>query len=275
MKPFVIMSFCLILLPGVLSANPLPEFYITEFSTEDDWIELYGYSSNINGALFTVNGDTITIDEDATFEFPCAILNQENTSGFDLPEEGGDIEFLGYWAFISYGTHGSCPAPPSTASAASLFRDLPSWSESGPSGIWSLDFTPTPGAVNDHQLPASGEGTVFLNEFSAGEASPFVELYNRSDEPCNIGGWRLTSALIYTIPEGTIVSGHGFYAVGGASLPDGFFRAPASGTIYLVNADGELVDQAGWTEETEAGKTLIRYPDGFVTECYGLSLIHI
>jgi len=279
MKQALILCTCIMLFPAVLQANPVPAFYVGEFSTGEDWIELMGHFEikMEKGSAFTVNGDTVYVVEDVnptSFENPFFVLNQENTSGFDLPENGGEIFFVDYWASVSYGIHGRCPAPPPGASAAFHLEKLPYWSDSSPQSIWSLDFTPTPGKENDLPLPAYGDGTVFINEFFPGELSgsddpPFIELYNRSDESIDIGGWRLVAGSLFNVPEGTVIAGQGFHVIESAGMPEGFFPSPASGTLYIVNGAEELVDQAGWSEAIADGETLIRYPDGFVTESMG------
>ena len=281
MKPVVILIICLIVIPGVLSANPISPGYISEFSTEGDWIEIYylihGMGEHMAGKTFTVNGDSISVNEDAQLvetltssNGVVVVLTQENTSGFDLPEEGGTIQVPDA-VHVSYGTHGSCPAPPKTASAALHLVDHYWDSEGSPEEIWSFDFSPTPGEENDHQLPAYGEGSVFINEFCPGTSSdggdkPFIELYNRSDEAQDIGGWRVTAGSISIVPEGTMIAGHGFYTIDGSSLPEDFFHSPASGSLFLLRNDDTIIDRSGWLEAPEKGETFIRYPDGFVTK---------
>jgi len=39
MKPLTILFACLMLLPAICPANPVPAIYISEFSTDEDWIE--------------------------------------------------------------------------------------------------------------------------------------------------------------------------------------------------------------------------------------------
>src|SRR4051794_29468773 len=71
-----------------------------------------------------------------------------------------------------------------------------------------------------------GEAGVIINEimYRPGTTVPFtventgrefIELYNTSPVPVDIGGWALTSGVSYTFPVGTTIAAGGFVVVAG------------------------------------------------------------
>lgn len=90
--------------------------------------------------------------------------------------------------------------------------------------LFGLGFLPTP-----QGLP---NAPVVINEFQydeyavAPDQQEFVELYNRSGAPVNIGGWTVTNhdaalpAIVYTIPANTVLPAGGFWVLGSASVPN-------------------------------------------------------
>jgi len=115
---------------------------------------------------------------------------------------------------------------------------------------------------------------VVINEFNYDDTGTdtlaFVELYNRSDEPIDIGGWviqvgdYIPPGVYYevTIPAGTTIAAHGYWTVGMAgvaSIPgavvdliDNSLRLD-DGMNYLAlrSPAGVLLDAAAW--ETNKG----------------------
>ena len=86
------------------------------------------------------------------------------------------------------------------------------------------------------QGPGSSTAPVVINEFSYDDASTdnleFIELYNRTNAPVDISGWRILNPdstgptygggagvdLSYVIPGGTIVAPGGFYVLGPSTV---------------------------------------------------------
>ncbi len=274
MKTILPFLACLLIFPAVLAANPVQTTYFSEFSTDEDWIEIYCYWYEIRiekGMTFTVNSDTVTVTEDIEVmpnDNRHILLNQENTTGFDLPAEGAEIRSGDFYLRMQYGPGQYCPAPPEGASAAFHLVEPPAGSEGSPQSYWSLDFSPTPGEDNDHEMAACGDGTVIINEFCPGREeagdAPFVELFNNGDEAVDIGGWLLASAKTCEIPSGTVIDPGDFCLIDSGLLPEEFFALPDSGSVFLANGSEALLDRAYWSMAPESGETLMRYPDGFV-----------
>jgi len=73
----------------------------------------------------------------------------------------------------------------------------------------------TPGANNARRRVAD----VVINEvmydpISEDSEDEYVELYNRSSSPVDLGKWRLEDAVSYAIPPGTILPAGGYLVIG-------------------------------------------------------------
>ncbi len=101
--------------------------------------------------------------------------------------------------------------------------------------------------------------TVVINEILAnsGAASDWIELYNRTNAPINIGGWFLsddgTNLLKYRIPVGTVIPAHGYQVFyedvnfGSASIDPNkivpFALSDTGESVYLSSAaNDQLTD---------------------------------
>ena len=244
-------------------ANPVPEpIIISEFSTNPDWIEVYVYPGELSYNTLNVNGKEVSIsigEEPKIIGRYYCILDNMNTSGFDLPEDGGFFVFQ-YSDSLKYGTSGIIPAPPEGESAATCkpyYHPVLS--------SWNIDPSPTPNEENDVIGYSYGESPVLINEIYSGPdgSGTFIELFNTSRTDVDISGWSVIVDSRYTIPHGTSIAAGGFYVLSDSQFPAQFNMAQSGETVYLQNADLELVDQTGWSEEMQAGKSMNRYPDGF------------
>lgn len=113
-------------------------------------------------------------------------------------------------------------------------------------------------------IAGAASTTVVISEFRFfgpnGAFDEFIELYNKSDAPLNIGGYQIRSsngfgntALLATIPAGTTVPPKGFFLLAnsggytGGTAPDQTYTLQVSpiGGIALLDAQGNIVDQVG------------------------------
>ena len=119
--------------------------------------------------------------------------------------------------------------------------------------------------------------TVVISEFRVrgpnGGSDEFIELYNLSSSPVNIGGWWLSDSandlFKYRIPTGLLVPGAGFAVFtdqqfGGG--PNGFNLSAAGDDVWLVVADASdkplrFADNVAF-DATLTGVSLGRVPDG-------------
>ena len=101
----------------------------------------------------------------------------------------------------------------------------------------------------------------------------WVEIYNPSSLPINIGGYKIYDAGGQTgvkekkvIPAGTIVPAKGFFVVvtdtnSSAAVADGFGLSSAGEQIWLENVSGTLIDTITFLA-METTQSYGRYPDG-------------
>jgi hypothetical protein len=139
---------------------------------------------------------------------------------------------------------------------------------------------------------------VRVNEIETGTtvsaADEFVEVVNTGNAPADVGGWKLvyrstagsSDTTLATLPVATSIAPGSFYLFGGsayagARAADQSFAtglAAAGGGVALRDANGDLVDSAGWGTATNAfvegsaapappttaapGSSIVRKPDG-------------
>jgi hypothetical protein len=79
---------------------------------------------------------------------------------------------------------------------------------------WKRLATASPGSANGPAL----EEAIVINEImfhaiSELAADEYLELYNRSAIPVDVGGWRIGGGIQYTIPEGTTIPSPGYLVI--------------------------------------------------------------
>ena len=128
---------------------------------------------------------------------------------------------------------------------------------------------------------------VVLSEFRSrgtnGAGDEFVELYNPTSVPTEIGGFVLRASTaagatsnLYTIPAGTQIAAYGFYLLAGASYA-GAYTADATWSGSLDDTGGvalfsgaTVLDQAGMSVGSayKEGTPLATFPAGATTQSY-------
>lgn len=102
-------------------------------------------------------------------------------------------------------------------------------------GQTTLQPLPTPGRVVINEIHYNG--------LSNAVRSDFIEIYNYSANPADLSGWRLSSAIDYTFPAGTIIPPDGYLVV--AEKPEtvqAMFGVAALGPWdSSLSSDGETV----------------------------------
>jgi len=83
----------------------------------------------------------------------------------------------------------------------------------GTYGIRAL-AAPTPGYANS----ALYDRDIIINEImyhpiSEDSRDEYLELYNKGTEPIDVSGWKLSSGISYTIPDGTIIPADGYLVI--------------------------------------------------------------
>ena len=134
------------------------------------------------------------------------------------------------------------------------------------SSTWITFTEPTPGGPNGS---GSGASNVCINEFLPQPAVVYtlewIELYNPLDVDVNLSGYVLDDITDggtspYTIPNGTIISAHGFLVF--YSNVTGIALNNDGDTVNLLEPDGvTVVDSFSYTSSTD-DVSIGRLPDG-------------
>jgi len=125
--------------------------------------------------------------------------------------------------------------------------------------MWGPFFQPTPGAANLGYAPPPSRlaGVVFINEWMArnkdtirdrtGESADWIELYNASDIPIDLGGYYLTDDHLtpfkWCIPQASVIAPHGFAFFW---ADDDEFEGP---THAGFNLNGDMGEEIGLYEK--------------------------
>lgn len=161
---------------------------------------------------------------------------------------------------------GETPLPASADGAGhSLVLARPSFGEADPRAWTASDLIGgTPGT--NEVLGSNPYRAVMINEILAHTDPPdvdYVELYNYSVQPVNIGNCVLTDdpgTNKYVIPTGTVIPANGFVAFNEITL--GFALSAEGETIYFKNPQNNRVLDALRFEPQENGVSYGRTPDG-------------
>ncbi|UCE65886.1 MAG: lamin tail domain-containing protein [Candidatus Zixiibacteriota bacterium] len=252
MKRAILTALIVIGMIGSIHANPLPEKrieYVNAFPPEIG-VMFYLDSLDISGETITTMGGSAVIGEyDLPGSFEMVIFDSSNTTGFVINPEGDIVEIPSQYTGVNFGNYGSAP-PPIKGYSIRYTWGYP-WIDE-----WSFNFTHTQWSLTNiviNEINAHGEWKTEAN---------FIELYNQSANPLDIGSWMVVCDTICIIPPNTIIEGNGFYVIDQSDFPDTYDMDFDADNIYLIRADSVLVDQVGWSSDHGANVSFMRYPDG-------------
>ena len=207
------------------SGDPLRSVVINEFLAHtsvagglEDYVELYNHSRaavNLSGAYLTdeAGSNKYRFAEGTTLGATNFLSLSASQLGFSLSADGERI-FL-----VNSNQSRVIDAIEFGAQADGVsFGRIPD----GGSDFYQL-ASRTPGAPNGGQL----QRPVVINELmynpiSGDSADEYIELYNRSGTPVDVGLWKFTSGVNFTLPTNTVIP------VGGMNVTtaDGAFDGP-------------------------------------------------
>lgn len=260
-------------------ANPIPEPFIMEFSTDPPWIEVCAYESMTGAEFRTLEGWISIISGEPNGDC-IVLLDSSNTSGFILDPEGDSIIFdipYGFGEKVGYGIYGNLAGTPPPG--ASIVVGMYSVGYPDPYDyelFYNFCLSPTPGQMDDFMYMEFlwGCSNLIINEISSNNTSPnsnYIELYNAGDSPVCTDNLKLISNAIYSFspPWLTIFPGE-YYVVEEDDFPSGFTLNTSQDVVYLAAEYDDyrqlyaVVDQVGWSSNHGENISFIRYPDGDV-----------
>lgn len=243
----------------------------------EDWVEIYNNTSapvNMSGFYLS---DNYTVPQ--KWQFP------ENT----VIQAGG---YLVVWADEDSGQAGLHASFKLSQSGERLILSDQSLTtlDSISFGAQSTNITsarnPNGTGAFVPSLPTPGFGNVpvarsiVINEFAAsndsitdpaGEFEDWIELYNTTGSPVNLGGFYLSDNFTlpqkWQFPENTIIEPHGFLIVwadedsGQVGLHASFRLSQSGERIMLSNSLAEILDSVSFGQQT-TNITMSRVPDG-------------
>jgi hypothetical protein len=202
--------------PGMINSGNVLDIYINEVlanpgNGQEPFIELYNHSIepvDISGCYLSDNADDLKfMIPEPTIISPGGYISFSESDWADsifLNPTGERIYLL---SADEQRVIDAVTYPPSEP-GVSLGR-FPN----GAYGIRAL-AVPTPRSANY----ALYDREVIINEImyhpiSEDSEDEYVELYNNSTQSINIGGWKFTSGISYTIPDGTIIPPKGYIVI--------------------------------------------------------------
>lgn len=218
--------------------------------TPGDWVELV----NLSNEPVDISGYRLKDNDDSRpFAFPVGTIVPAN--GFLVVEEAQFDYGLGANDMVRLLAPDNTTIIDSyawTAHASTTYARCPDGT-----GAFGTASTVTKGAANDCGAP------IRINEVESSGGTPgdWVELYNPTNAPVNVGGYVVKDdddTHAYVIPAGTTIAAQGFLVIDESSLG---FGLGAPDAVRLFRANGTtLVDSYSWT--THATTTYGRCPDG-------------
>ena len=203
--------------PGRLdpvTADPLQGVVINEIlahtlSPDEDYVELYNHSNepkDLSGAWLSDSPSTNKFQIPAGLVLPARgfVHFTESKLGFGLNSGGERLYLINasrtrVLDVLQYGPQEKGVSFGRVPDGASAFYRL---------------ATQTPGAKNATALPpAVVINEIMYNPISDSDDDQYVELYNRSGNTVNLGGWRLEDGVNYTIPANTILAVNSYLVV--------------------------------------------------------------
>jgi hypothetical protein len=178
-------------------------------SSSDDFVELYNASAvpaDLSGCVLT-DGSAIRrfripegtrLDAHSWRRFPRPVL------GFDWPQAGATVSLLN--AASTQVLDAVAVVPPQEGLSLGRFPDG--------MGDFRVLNAPTPEAGNARPwLPPVVFNEILFHPPSGHEGEEFIEIHNRTDAGVDVGGWRLSGGVDYTIPSGTRLAPRGYLVI--------------------------------------------------------------
>jgi hypothetical protein len=238
------------------------------------WVELLDASSSsqeVSGLVLACSaGDELQLSAGELGPGELLLLDD-----VDLNLEAGDVLFL-------YSADGSALLDAVRVHDGARARAR----EGGP---WRAPREATPGEPNAvsvtqdvvineiqfHRAPLSQQGEPVI-----ARSEEWIELYNRGAEQVDLGGWQLVDAVVYELPEGTVLAPDSYLVVAGdaEALRDAHPDVPAVGDllgrldnasdrILLLDAYGNPADEVRyfdggrWPEAADGGGSSLELRD--------------
>jgi DNA/RNA endonuclease YhcR with UshA esterase domain len=243
---------------------------------DEEFVELYNQTHAIidlggwtikNGTHTTALSGSIAPQNYVVVYSPTGGLGNRGDSVSILDPSGREIDKVVYGVFDDGRSSEHAPAP---AMGLALARKIVGVDTDVYTSDFVLTDTPTPGKPNTiHWVTNenSDSSTVVLNELFPNPRGPdtlgeWIELENMASTSVSLAGWSIRddSASVYRIVSSTI-SPHG-YNVFPRSVTAIALNNSGTETVTLMNAQGQIVDEASYSGPVGDDMSYARAPDG-------------
>jgi CotH protein/lamin tail-like protein/Ig-like domain-containing protein len=232
--------------PGRMDPAPLDRIgnvVINEFLANspvplEDFIELYNHGKtavDLSGAWLSDDRDTnrFRIPNGTVLAPRGFVYFTEGTLGFSLSSGGERIYLVNSNQTRVVDVHAF--EGQATAVSSGHYPDgAPEFQELA---------TRTPGAANSPPLARSIViNEIMYNPVSNDSDDEYVELYNRTGVPVDVGNWRFTAGIDYTIPNGAVIAGNGYLVIARDAVGLRAKHPHLNATNALGDFDGSLAN---------------------------------
>jgi hypothetical protein len=267
------------------------------FKMNASWIEGrtgYGYSNNnaesahLSTTLSDMRASYIALYARIPFQLTTSDLEHLNAMVLVMHYDDSFVVYLNGVRVGSEGVDGNPPAFDQTSNAASdydpvtldltshkkLLNDGENWlaiqGHNAGLGV-SSDFVMGPElrlTVDPKPTIEEAQRRIVFNEiFTNGtQQSDFVELYNPSGDPVDIGGMWLSDSsddlMLYQIPGTAIVPPEGFLVMEILKETNGFALSSEGESLFLTTEDGTFIASSQGFGPMHPDMSVARFPDG-------------
>ncbi|HXI53470.1 MAG TPA: lamin tail domain-containing protein, partial [Candidatus Saccharimonadales bacterium] len=175
----------------------------------EDYLELYNHGNttvDLSGAWLSDKGDTnkYRIPDGTTLGPRGFKAFTESTLGFALSADGGRVFLVNsnqnrVIDCVDYAAQANGVSLGRYPDGADAFYPMANRTPEAANGAYS----PSPVVLNELMYsPISGDNN-----------DEYIELYNRTSNPVDVGYWRFTSGVTLTLPTNTVIPAHGYLVV--------------------------------------------------------------
>jgi hypothetical protein len=265
---------------GTANSSELPEpiilineLYSTGTTENPDWVEVYNasaFEANIGGYKIYDSGGQSGSKPKKEFPagtvipshgFAIIVVDDAAESGFGLSSSGEQIWIENTSSVVADDV--TFPALETGTSYGRFADGTENWITMG---------TVTPGAANSDVVPVYAKpmiNEVFSNGVAGAETGDWIEIYNDSDVPLNLTGYKVYDSGGQTgtkpkklFPDGLTLAGHSFIVIVTDDDTESGFGLSGNGEkVWFEDATGILVDSVEFPA-LELTQSFGRFPDG-------------
>lgn len=185
------------------------EFLANTAAPQSDFVELYNHSNDpvdLSGSFLTDDASTnkFRIPEGTTIPARGFLSFDESILGFGLNASGEAIYLIDPTSTriidaVSFGGQEAGVSSGRYPDGSADIRRLRAVTPGAANALWRVEDV----VINE----------IMYAPITQNSADEYIELYNRSAAPVNLGGWRFTAGINFVIPAGTTLAPNGYLVI--------------------------------------------------------------